>query len=152
MRLGKNFTLEEFLVSETAERNGIDMTPPAAVVDNLTDLVETCLQPLRDHLGLPIHITSGYRPRVLNTLIGGSTTSAHVDGRAADFRVDGMEPLAVCRAANELDIPFDQVIHEFGRWVHLGIAREPRRELLTAYHDGRTRYRFGLLTIEEAKA
>jgi len=151
IRLGKNFTLEEFLVSETAERHGIDMTPPQWVIDNLATLVETCLQPLRDDVGRPIHVTSGYRPRALNTLIGGSSKSAHMDGRAADFRVDGMTPLDVCLRASDLRLPADQIIHEFGRWVHLGIAPEPRGELLTAYHDGRTKYRFGLFSMDEVR-
>ena len=149
MKLSKNFALEEFLRSQTAARHGIDMTPPPEVVDNLKELVTTCLQPLRDDVGAAIFISSGYRPRQLNGLIGGSLTSAHIDGRAADFVVAGMTPLDACRRIAEMELPFDQCIHEFGRWVHLGIAKVNRGELLTAYRATRPVYQFGLHPIEE---
>ena len=153
MRLSPNFTLEEFLVSQTAERNGIDMTPSQHIIDNLGQLCELILQPLRDDAGVPIFISSGYRPYLLNQLIGGSVTSAHPDGRAADFRVSGQSPIETCRRIVELELPYDQVIHEFGRWVHVGIATEPRREQLTAYYrQGQTRYRVGFHPIEELAA
>lgn len=149
MQLSKNFTLDEFLVSQTAARHGIDMTPSPAVIANIRELVETCLQPLRDDVQAPIFISSGYRPMDLNTIIGGSMTSAHIDGRAADFIVTGMTPLDVCHRIEKLGLPYDQCIHEFGRWVHLGIAAQPRGELLTAYRTDRVRYQFGLHRMEE---
>jgi len=150
MKLSANFSLEEFLVSQTAERNGIDMTPPEEVLEQLQLLVFTCLQPLRDSLGATIYISSGYRPLVLNTLIGGSITSAHVHGRAADFRVAGYTPLEVCQKISELGLIFDQNIHEFGRWTHLGIAQHNRIEELTAYRkSGKVQYVFGLRSMEE---
>ncbi len=150
MKLSKNFSLEEFLISQTAERQGIDMTPDEGVIANLQELVNSCLQPLRNALGSVMYISSGYRPLVLNTLIGGSKTSAHLHGRAADFRAAGYSPLYVCRRIRDLGLPYDQNIHEFGRWTHLGIARQPRKEDLTAYRgDGHTRYSFGLVEIAE---
>ena len=149
-QISENFTLDEFLISQTAERHGISMTPTRQVAINIRRLVETCLQPLREALDTPIVISSGYRPQELNTLIGGSDTSAHMMGRAADFRAIGMSPYEVCEKVVELDLPFDQVIHEFGRWVHLGIAQHNRKEALTAYRaDGRTRYVNGLFTMHE---
>lgn len=149
MKLSPNFTLEEFLVSQTAERNGIDMTPPDDVVDNLERLCVKCLQPLRDEVGRSIFISSGFRPPELNKLIGGSETSAHQYGRAADFKVAGETPYDTCQTIIRLDLPFDQVIHEFGRWVHLGMAADPRMQQLTAARiDGRTQYRTGILTME----
>jgi hypothetical protein len=151
MKLSKNFTLEEFLVSQTAERHGIDMTPPEDIVENLQELVRTCMQPLRDAVGESIWISSGYRPPALNTLIGGSATSAHPDGRACDFKVRGQTPYDTCKLVEALELPYDQVIHEFARWVHLGIAEDPRGQELTAHrHQGRTRYVFGIMTLEEA--
>ncbi len=149
MRLSKNFTLEEFLVSQTAERNGIDMTPSQEVIDNLSLLVRGCLQPLRDEVGAGIYISSGYRPLELNTKIGGSATSEHVNGNAADLKVSGQTPFDTCELIVAMGLPFDQVIHEFGKWVHLGVRDILRGEQLTAYRkDGRTRYINGILTME----
>ena len=149
MRLSKNFTLEEFLVSQTATRQGIDMTPPPDVIDNLQRLVTSCLQPLRDESG-PIFISSGFRPLALNEAIGGSKTSAHMRGDAADLKVLNQTPYDTCELIVELELPFDQVIHEFGRWVHLGVADILRGEKLTAYKkDGKTRYINGIMRIED---
>ena len=96
MRLSKNFTLEEFLLSGVAERFGIDMTPPMEVMENIQQLIDTCLQPLRDDVLSPILITSGYRPLELNKKIGGSKTSAHVRGHAVDFTVVRQRPIDTC--------------------------------------------------------
>jgi len=150
MRLSKSFQLSEFLRSQTAERQGIDMTPSKEVIRNLTDLCETILQPLRDALDNPIVISSGFRPLQLNTAIGSSKDSAHIDGRAADFRVLGMSPYDVCVYMRDEKLPYDQNIHEFGQWTHAGIAEHPRGEDLTAYKsDGRTRYIRGISKIED---
>ena len=150
MKLSKNFSLDEFLRSQTAARNGVDMTPPQYVIDNLKRLCIHVLQPLRDDLGVPFFVSSGYRPRELNELIGGSRTSAHMSGRAVDFVALGLSPLAVARRAAELELPYDQVIHEFGRWVHIGISDNPRAEQLTAHRsEGQTRYVRGLYDIGE---
>lgn len=151
MRLSNNFSLDEFLLSQTAERQGIDMTPSDEVIGNLKTLCETVLQPLRDLVGSPLIISSGFRPIELNTRIGGSKTSAHVTGRAADFRVIGMTPFAVCETLRDEGIFYDQNIHEFGRWTHVGIAKNNRDEDLTAYRgsDGRVKYVIGIQRIED---
>ena len=149
MKLSQNFSLDEFLISQTAERHGIDMTPSQYGIDNLSRLVESCLQPLRDAVGL-IYISSGYRPPELNTRIGGSQTSQHRNGNAVDFRVAGMSPYDVCLKIIELELPFDQVIHEFGRWTHLGVADELRGEKLTAHKlHGKTQYVLGIFKMED---
>ncbi len=150
MQLSKHFTLEEFLISQTAERHGIDMTPPPAIIANLQELVTSCMEPLRLSLDSVIYISSGWRPPALNRLIGGSATSAHPDGRAGDFRAAGFTPLEVCQRAVDLGLPYDQIIHEFGRWAHLGIAAELRHQTLTAYRsEGSTKYIAGLHAIED---
>lgn len=150
MKLSRHFSLEEFLVSQTAERHGIDMTPSQDVLDNLQTLVSTCLQPLRDALGSVIYISSGYRPVEVNRLIGGSATSQHVYGNAADFSVVGMTPFEVCNAVVNMELPFDQIIHEFGKWTHLGIRGVLRGESLTAYkRDGKTAYISGIYRMSE---
>lgn len=149
MKLSKNFTLDEFLVSQTAERRGIDMTPPPEVIENLQRLVTGCLQPLREETG-PIFISSGFRPLSLNTLIGGSVTSEHVNGNAADFKVIRQTPFETCELIVAMGLPFDQVIHEFGRWIHLGVRDVLRGQQLTAYKHGTlTRYVNGILRMED---
>lgn len=148
MNLTKDFTLEEFLRSQEAARMGRDIIADAPTIENLKRLCVLILQPLRDELGRSIHVSSGYRPAWLNTLIGGAPTSAHQFGCAADIEVAGMSPLAVCRTVERLKLPTDQVIYEFGQWCHVGIARTgatARNEYLTARSvQGKTRYDTGL--------
>ena len=88
MKLSKNFTLKEMTRSITAKRRDIDNTPDEQQIENLAELCEKVLQPLRDLMG-PIVITSGYRRPALNTAIGGSTTSQHcaIKGAAADIDI-----------------------------------------------------------------
>jgi hypothetical protein len=151
MRLSKNFTLEEFLLSQTATRHSIDMTPPDWVIENLQRLVTGCLQPLRDEVAAGIYISSGFRPEMLNGLINGSSTSQHMNGNAADIKVSGQEPFDTAELIVAMNLPFDQVIHEFGRWVHLGVADILRGEKLTAYKDPvttRTSYVTGIIRME----
>lgn len=148
MRLSTNFTLAEFLVSQTAARHDIDMTPPQSVVDNLQRLCREILQPLRAVLNSPVIVTSGYRPEELNRLIGGSPTSQHVRGEAADIRVVGYATASVWRQLESMDLPIHQLIYEFGSWVHVSINPEglrPDRDLLTALREGgQTVYKRGL--------
>lgn len=151
MKLTDNFSLDEFLRSQTATRHGISMDPPIEVVDNLRRLCVDILQPYRDVIGVPITITSGYRPPKLNEMIGGSTTSAHMDGRAADIFVAGKSPYEVATAIRDMDLPYDQLIHEFGRWVHVGISREDddiRMQDLTATRGNKgTVYAHGIRRV-----
>ena len=81
----KYFTLQELIRSDTAELLGIDNTPDAAVVDHLEELTEKLIDPLREAFGRPIIVTSGYRCPTLNRAVGGSSTSAHLQGYAADL-------------------------------------------------------------------
>ena len=149
MILSENFALYEFLRSQTATQHDIDMTPPAWVVENLQALVVTCLQPLRNAAGAPLNISSGYRPTALNIAIGGSLTSEHRNGNAADFTIPGLTPFEVCELVVELGLPYDQVIQEHGIWTHLGIRDNLRRMELTAYRkDGKTLYVPGIATME----
>jgi zinc D-Ala-D-Ala carboxypeptidase len=139
MRLSLNFMLDELLVSQTAARRGLANVPPPDVVEELRRLCEELLQPLRDALGVPVVVTSGYRSRAVNAAVGGAVNSAHLHGRAADIVVPGMAPVMVCRRIVELALPFDQVIEEFGAWTHVAIAppgAAPRRQQLTARRSG----------------
>jgi zinc D-Ala-D-Ala carboxypeptidase len=124
VKLTKNFHLDEFITSETAERHSIDMTVPEQLMPNLLR-VAVAMQHIRDFLGVPVVITSGYRPAVLNRRVGGSTDSDHIRAAAADFIAPGYgSPYEVARAiAPKLDeFGIEQVIHEFGRWVHIGVV------------------------------
>ncbi|UCC79175.1 MAG: hypothetical protein JSW64_13005 [Candidatus Zixiibacteriota bacterium] len=91
MPLSKNFTLGEFLRSGTAERipalKSEQENPPQNIVENLKYLVEKTLQPVRDEIGAPIRINSGYRCPSVNKLVGGSSTSQHCLGEAADCEI-----------------------------------------------------------------
>jgi hypothetical protein len=124
------------------------MDPPIEVIDNLRRLCVDILQPLREYVGVPITISSGFRPLELNTLIGGSTTSAHMDGRAADIIIEGIKPLSVAQTIEHLGLHYDQVIHEFRQWVHVGISPEEvdiRLQKLTATRDSKgVHYELGL--------
>ena len=150
--ISPHFRLEEFLISQTAERHGIDMTPAGDIIANLTFLCLNVLEPLRRDVDSPIIISSGFRPTELNNLIGGSKTSAHRFGRAVDFRVIGMSPRSVCLHIRDMKLSYDQNIHEFGRWTHLGIAQLTsgnRQQDLTAYRkDGKVHYIAGIRRIE----
>ena len=131
MNLSQHFTLEEFTFSQTAARLGIDNTPSASVVGNLTVLAST-LERIRTLLGRPITITSGYRCPDLNKAAGGAVNSAHKEGLAADIKVAGLTPKQVCEAIRDSGIEFDQVIHEFQSWCHIGLTRgKARNECLT---------------------
>ena len=149
MQLSEHFELAEFLVSETAARRGIANEPTPQIIDNLRQLCQLVLEPLRVKLARPVVITSGYRSLALNRAVGGSPTSHHMQGRAADIIVPGMTPLAVCQAVNQLKLPCVQIIHEFGRWAHLSVAASNERtQLLTAkLAQGKTVYESGLVHV-----
>lgn len=149
MQLSEHFELAEFLVSETAARRGIANEPTPEIIENLRRLCQLVLEPLRVKLARPVVITSGYRSLALNRAVGGSPTSHHMQGRAADLIVPGITPLAVCQAASQLKLPCVQIIHEFGRWTHLSVAiSNERTQLLTAkLNQGKTVYEPGLVHV-----
>lgn len=138
MMLSKYFSLDEVLASQTAARRRIDNTP---TFEHMENLKETCREAdlVREFLGHPMIITSGYRSPKLNAAIGGSKTSAHCLGEALDFRCPGFgTPSEVFEALRKSDIAFDQLILEYpdspGAWVHIGFS-EPRR-WQTLVYDG----------------
>ncbi len=151
IQLSKSFWLNEFLRSETAARMGREIIPTDANIANMKLLCENVLQPIRDSLGRVITITSGLRPDWLNTAIGGAKHSEHVDGRAADFVVAGMTPYAATMAIKEFNLPWNQLIHEFGHWTHASVAivgQPPKREILTAHFvDGKVQYTTGVISL-----
>lgn len=148
MHLSPNFTLAEMTRSSTASRRGIDNMPPPMIIERMQQLCEHVLEPVRSHYKRPVIVTSGYRSPALNSAIGGSGTSQHSQGEAADFTVHGLSNIEVCRWM-EKTLTYDQLIYEFGEdgWIHASwSARRLRNEELTARRVGaRTVYLRGLL-------
>ena len=140
MKLSPNFSLEELTFSQVASRRGIDNTPSAKVKDNLERLA-FFLEQVRKVFNKPFLISSGYRSKEVNESVGGSKTSQHCEGCAADFNVKGVSPDAVVRAIVNADIPYDQVILEFDSWVHISIptvkGSTPRKQALIIDNKGK---------------
>jgi zinc D-Ala-D-Ala carboxypeptidase len=138
--LSDHFSLQEFLYSETASRQGLNNTPTPEVLANLKQLADI-MEQVRSICGdNPVTITSGYRSPEVNAACGGSSTSAHMSGLAADFIIPGFgDPLDVCKAIEPYmeTLLIDQVIHEYGDWIHLGLCDgEPRCQCLTITNSG----------------
>ena len=149
MKLSNNFSLKEMVKSQTAERKGINNNPSEDHMNNLKLLCENVLQPVRDHFGIVVTVSSGYRSPELCEAIGSSKNSQHAKGQAADFEIfDVSNQELVIWIDKNLD--YDQMILEFWKgpdepnsgWVHCSYKKEGnRKQLLRAYKDdGRTKY------------
>lgn len=139
MNLSPHFTLEEMTLSQTAVRRGIDNTPPADVVERLRKLCVEILEPARAALG-PLKISSGYRSKKLNVAVGGSTTSAHCLGYAADVLPLRVTKMEFARWVKQ-NCKFDQLILEFGTeqepaWIHISCDPRNRGQVLRATSKG----------------
>ena len=136
MILTPHFSLDELTVSQEAVRRGIDNDPPERVIENLRKLARA-LENVRTLLSsFPLLVSSGYRSPELNEAVKGSKNSAHLKGLAADFICPSYgSPREVALAISRSSLIYDQVIHE-GRWVHFGLADQPRQEVLTAHFEG----------------
>jgi zinc D-Ala-D-Ala carboxypeptidase len=149
MQLSKNFSLKEMIRSDYASRKGIDNTPSSLVVNNLMLLADKVLQPIRDQFGAVI-INSGYRSPQLNVAIGGSKTSDHVLGLAADIEVPNLSNYMLAKWC-EQNLKFKQLILEFytpgdvdSGWVHISYGS--KQQVLTAVKEnGKTIYKIGLV-------
>tara|TARA_R100001224_G_scaffold54585_1_gene31953 strand:+ start:144 stop:623 length:480 start_codon:yes stop_codon:yes gene_type:complete len=151
MKLSKNLSLEEVTKSITAKRLNIDNTPDEWTTENLSKIAVNVFQPLRDSFKCPIFVSSGYRSAELNTAIGGSRRSQHVEGRALDL--DG-DVYGRCTNSQIFEwirenLEFDQLIWEFGDtdnpdWVHVSYVHDGnnRKRCLKACRDdeGKTYY------------
>lgn len=154
MKITENFTLAELLHSNTAVRLGIENTPSKEHQSNIILACKELFQPVRDLLGKPILISSGYRSEATNKAVGGSTTSAHSFGYAIDFISPkfGTPKQIATYLASELarkEIKFDQIILEFDSWVHIGFKSrtgQQRGQVLTAKKvKGKTQYFNGVI-------
>ena len=151
MKLSKNLSLEEVTKSITAKRLNIENTPDEWTTENLRQIAVNVFQPLRDSFKCPIFVSSGYRSAELNTAIGGSRRSQHVEGRALDL--DG-DVYGRCTNSQIFEwirenLEFDQLIWEFGDtdnpdWVHVSYVHDGfnRKRCLKACRDdeGKTYY------------
>lgn len=153
MNLSANFTLKELTKSDTADRLDIDNTPNEEQIESLRLLCENILQPVRDHFGKPVKITSGFRCAALNQAAGGSSNSDHCRGQACDFEIDGVPnpELAQWIADN---LQYTQLILEFytqgqpnSGWVHCSYSPSNLKgQSLTATKvAGKTTYLNGLV-------
>ena len=154
MYLTKNFALKEMTKSSTAERLGLTNTPTMEHIINLVNLCNHILQPLREEFG-PIRINSGYRGADLNKAVGGSGTSQHCNGEAADFESSKTSNPDIAHWIND-NLDFDQLILEFydgkdphSGWVHCSYRKDGtnRNKAMTALRvNGKTQYKDGLLS------
>jgi uncharacterized protein YcbK (DUF882 family) len=125
----KYFTIKELCKSYTATSHGITNSPSKEIEHNLEELVYFILDPLREAYGKPIKVNSGYRCPELNKIVGGSKTSQHVKGYAADISVGNKsENERLFNLIQELNLPFDQLIDEKNfSWVHVSYNQTPRK-------------------------
>jgi zinc D-Ala-D-Ala carboxypeptidase len=138
VKLTEHFTLEELTFSEYAARLGLPNTPMPRIAENLQYLAER-LEEVRALLRAPMRVTSGYRSEAVNAGVGGSAASQHRYGLAADFVAPQFgTPYEVARAIEASGVQFDQLIHEFGQWVHVSFVRHnPRHEALSIFGRGK---------------
>lgn len=134
MQLSPHFTLQEALRSDAAIQRGLDNSPTPAHQKNI-EYTAQMMERVRAVLGnKAIRVSSWYRNPEVNRIVGGVANSQHALGLAVDFTCPSFgDVLAVCVALRASDIPFDQLIWEYGRWVHIGFCNcpKPRRQVLT---------------------
>lgn len=143
MKLSKNFTLDEFEHSAYAVRHDLDNRLPEALLPHTQALVEQLVQPFRELLGEGLIVTSGYRSYAVNKGIGGSPRSQHIRGEAADVVPVRLSVPAAFEKLAASELPFDQAILEFDRWIHIShrYGGPQRGQLLVARRqNGRTVY------------
>jgi putative chitinase len=132
-QLSPHFSLAELTITQ---QRGIDNTPPTKVIGTLAATAAR-LEDVRALLGKPLIISSGYRSPELNAKVGGQKNSQHLTGQAVDFICPGFgTPAQVASAIRHSTVPFDQVIEEFGRWVHISFTDTPRRMALVIDQNG----------------
>jgi hypothetical protein len=152
MNLSPNFTLSEMTKSETALRNNLDNTPGETEIANLTVLAEKVLQPVRDHYGKGVKVNSGFRHPNVNAAVGGSKTSDHCLGQAADIEIPGVPNHELAEWIKN-NLEYTQLILEFytrgipdSGWVHVSYVPSnlKKQDLTATKENGKTVYLPGL--------
>ena len=153
MKLTDNFSLAEMTKSDTALRLDMDNTPGPEEIENMTRLCECVLQPVRNHFGKGVKVNSGFRHPNVNAKVGGSKTSDHCKGMAADIEIPGVANADLAKWIVD-NLEFRQVILEFytpgvpdSGWVHVSYnPSDNKKQVLTATKkEGKTVYLNGLL-------
>lgn len=141
MRFTANFYLDEFTISQVAERNGYRNEPNEKQIENLRLLCVNVLQPLREIIKVPIFISSGFRSFNVNAAVGGRFNSQHLEGKAVDFTVPGLNLKEVFELIPK-HFSFDQLIYEFEKWIHVSWNGEKNRNeiLISRKVFGKTEY------------
>jgi hypothetical protein len=138
MKLSDNFYLDEFTISQVAERHGYRNEPNEKQIENLRLLCVNVLQPLREIINVPIVINSGFRSFDVNAAVGGRFNSQHLEGKATDFVVHSMNLADVFNIILQ-KLSFDQLIYEFGNqprldrrvkagWIHVSWNSDKNRK------------------------
>ena len=125
--LSASFSLDEFVISQVAERHGYRNEPNEKQIENLRLLCVNVLQPLRVIIAVPIFINSGFRSFDVNAAVGGKFNSQHLEGKAADFVVHSMNLIDVFNIILQ-KLSFDQLIYEFGKWIHVSWNSDKNRK------------------------
>lgn len=149
MNLSEHFTLEEATYSETAIRLGINNQPDARQLENMKIAAKN-LELVRAVTG-PLRVNSWIRLPEVNVAVGGSKVSSHMDGWAIDVSSSKLTPYQLCQEVLKAGIKFDQMIHEYGRWMHISFAPEMRQQSLTIFKP-EGKYKSGILTEAEYHA
>lgn len=154
MNLTKNFTLAEMTKSETALRHGMDNIPGDVEITNLKTLCEKVLQPVRDHYAKGVKVNSGFRAPAVNQKVGGSPTSDHCKGQAADIEIPSVPNAELAQWISD-NLEYTQLILEFytpgvpdSGWVHVSYdpANLKKQNLTAVKRDGKTVYLQGLVS------
>ena len=153
MNLSQNFSLAEMTKSETALRLDLPNDPEPDHLENMKALAENVLQPVRNYFGMGVKVNSAYRHPDVNKAVGGSTTSDHCKGMAADIEIPGI-PNAELAEWIQDNLEFRQLILEFytpgvpdSGWVHVSYnSSDNKKQVLTAMKEnGKTVYKPGLI-------
>jgi zinc D-Ala-D-Ala carboxypeptidase len=152
-QLTRNFSLAELTKSETALRHDMDNTPGPVEIGNLTELAGKVLQPVRDHYAKGVKVNSGFRHPDVNAKVGGSKTSDHCKGQAADIEIPGVPNAELAEWIKD-NLEFTQLILEFytpgipdSGWVHVSYNPDNlKKQVMTATkQNGKTVYLPGLV-------
>ena len=135
-----NFSISELIHSTTAASYNINNMPDLNSLDNLLLLIVNCLQPVRELLGKPMIVTSGYRCKLLNDKLGSKDTSEHRQGKACDFVVTGMTVSDIVLKIKHSAIPLNQLIEEHdkkgNKWVHISYSKTGNKRDVLLYKNG----------------
>lgn len=150
MKISKHLSLAEVIRSEAAKRKGISNMPTKQHLDNFIALAENVFEKVREHFGVPIYISSGYRSAELNFVIGGAVNSQHSTGEAIDIDMDGSDSnVTNADIYNYIkdNLQYDQLIWEGGTdknpaWVHVSYSKKKNRKqrLKAVIKNGKTSY------------